>query len=74
MSLQLSSQEALKLTASFAFTADRMRAADEALRVRASICETASRVAFLTAHRLAKREEVLPLLGHTLHRASFAIA
>jgi hypothetical protein len=58
MPLQLSSQEALKLTASFAFTADRMRAADEALKVRASICETASRVAFLTAHRLAKREEV----------------
>ncbi len=74
MPLQLSSHEALRLTVSFSFTADRLRAAHEGRQIRASICETASRVAFLTAHRLAKREEILPALGHTFRRATFAIA
>jgi hypothetical protein len=74
MSSPLSSQEALQLTAMFAFIADRMRAGDEALQVRASICETASRIAFLTAHRLAKREEIVPFMGAAFRPAMFAIA
>ena len=41
---QLTSQEALRLTANFAFTAGRMREADRAFAIRANICETASRV------------------------------
>jgi hypothetical protein len=74
MSLLLISQEVPELSASLACTADRMPAIGEALVRRASVCETASRVAFLTAHRLAKTEEILPVLGHTFHRANFAIA
>jgi hypothetical protein len=74
MSLQLTSQDALRLTASFAFTADRMRAADHAFEIRARICETASRVAFLRAHLIAKREEILPPLGESFRRAVFAVA
>lgn len=74
MSLQLTSQEALRLTASFAFTADRMRAANEAFEIRVNICETASRVAFLRAHRLANMEEILPALGQTFRRTMFAVA
>ena len=74
MSLQLTSQEALRLTASFAFTADRMRAAHECFALRASICETASRIAFLRAHRIARREEIAPGLGQTFRRAMMAVA
>jgi hypothetical protein len=74
MYLQLTSQEALRLTANFAFTADRLRTADDSFEVRASICETASRVAFLRAHTIAKREEILPRFGETFRRASFASA
>jgi hypothetical protein len=74
MSLQMTSHEALKLTAKFAFTADRMRAADDAFEIRAQICETASRVAFLRAHLIAKREEILPALGETFRRAIVAVA
>lgn len=74
MSLQLTSQEALVLTAAFAFTADRMRAAEGLFETRASICDAASRVAFLKAHLIAKREEVFPVLGDTFRRAAFAVA
>ena len=74
MSLQLTSQEALRLTANFAFTADRMRAGDHSFEIRAQICDTASRVAFLRAHLMAKREEILPALGETFWRAIFAVA
>jgi len=74
MSLHLTSHEALRLTATFAFTADRMRAADDAFEIRAQICETASRVAFLRAHMISKREEILPPLGETCRRAVFAVA
>lgn len=74
MSLQLTSQEALRLTATFAITADRMRGADHSLEIRAQICETASRVAFLRAHVIAKREEILPTFGETFRRAVFAVA
>lgn len=70
----LTSHEALRLTAHFAVTADRMRTADETFEIRASICETASRIAFLRAHRIAKMEEVLPALGDTFRRAAFAVA
>jgi hypothetical protein len=70
----LTSHEALQLTATFAFTADRMRAADQSFGVRASICETASRVAFLRAHMIAKREEILPVFGDNFRRAVFAVA
>jgi len=74
MSLQLTTQEAFRLTANFAFTADRMRAADHCFEIRAQICDTASRVAFLRAHLIAKREEILPALGETFRRAGFAVA
>lgn len=69
----LTSHEALKLTATFAFTADRMRT-DESLQRRASICETASRVAFLRAHLIAKQEQVFPLVGESYRRAVFSVA
>jgi hypothetical protein len=74
MSLQLTSQEALELTAAFAFTADRMRSAQGSFEIRASICETASRVAFLRAHLIAGREELFPVLGGTFRRAAFVVA
>jgi len=74
MTLYLTSQEALRLTAAFASTADQMRAGDDAVEIRAQICETASRVAFLRAHLIAKREEILPALGETFQRAVFAVA
>lgn len=71
---ELTSQEALRLTATFAFTADRMRTVDETLALRTKICETASRVAFLQAHRIACREEILPRLGEIFRRAIFTVA
>jgi len=74
MPLLLSSHEALTLTASFAYAADRMRAGDGAVEIRARICETASRIAFLRAHRIAQREEIFPQLGETFRRATFAVA
>ena len=74
MSPQLTSQEALRLTATFAFTADRMRTADNALEIRAQICETASRVVFLRAHLISRREEIFPLLRETFQRVIFAFA
>ena len=70
---QLTSQEALRLTANFAFTADRMREADRASAIRANICETASRVAFLRAHIIARQEEIIPRFGECLRRAVFAV-
>jgi hypothetical protein len=70
----LTSHEALKLTANFAFTADRMRAADHALQTRANICETASRVAFLRAHLIAKREQMVPSLGECYRRSIYSVA
>ena len=74
MSLQLTSHEALTLTATFAFTADRMRTSDEAFEIRMKICETASRIAFLQAHRIARREELLPSVGGRFRHAIFAVA
>jgi hypothetical protein len=74
MPSQLTSHEALTLTATFAFTADRMRTLDGAFELRTKICETASRVAFLRAHRIAQREAMLPKLGETFQRAFFATA
>lgn len=74
MSPQLTCHEALQLTASFACSADRMRAGKGTCEIRTRICETASRVAFLKAHRMAQREEMVPLPGHTFRRANFTIA
>lgn len=72
---QLSSHEALTLTASFAFTAERIRSARDAeFQQRASLCEAASRVAFLRAHVMAKSEESRPKLRESLRRSIFAIA
>lgn len=70
----LTSQEALRLTATFSFAADRMRASDESHHIRASIFETASRVAFLRAQSIAKQEQIFPVLGHSYRRAAFAFA
>jgi len=71
---ELATQEALRLTATFAFIADRMRTTNETLALRTKICETASRVAFLQAHRIAQREEILPRFGETFRRSIFAEA
>jgi hypothetical protein len=70
---QLTSQEALRLTANFAFTADRMREADRAFAIRANICETASRIAFLRAHIIARQEEIVPGFRECQHRAAFTV-
>ena len=72
MSLELTSQEALELAARFACTADQMRAAGEVSEVRRKICETASRIAFLRAHLIARREELVPAPGAALPRAIVA--
>lgn len=74
MPLPLTSQEALKLTASFAFAADRMRLADAGLQAQAKIYETASRVAFLRAHLIAKQEETVSFRGCEYRRTVFTIA
>jgi hypothetical protein len=74
MSPELTSQEALRMTDAFAFTADRMRMTDETSALRTRICETASRVAFLRAHRISQHEEILPRLGETFRHAIFAVA
>jgi len=73
MLLPLTSHEALMLTARFACTADRMRATDQSFAVRASICDTASRIAFLRAQMIAQKEEILPVLGEPFRRAAFAV-
>ena len=70
----LTSQEALRLTASFSFAADRMRNGDESQQLRAKICETASRIAFLRAHSIAKQEQIFPVLGTSYRRAVFSVA
>lgn len=71
---QLSSHEALLLTSHFVSTAERMRVADAHSQVRAALCETASRIAFLRAHLIAKDEEIRPVFGGTSWRAAFAVA
>jgi hypothetical protein len=70
----LTSHQALQLSASFAFTADRMRASDGDFQLRARLCEIASRVAFLRAHVIARDEEIRPAFGDSFRRASFAVA
>jgi hypothetical protein len=71
----LSSQQALKLAADFALTADQMRSAeDSSFEHLARVYEKASRVAFLRAHVLSKDEEVRPRFGEGFSRAVFAIA
>jgi hypothetical protein len=70
----LTSHEALLLTASFARTAERMKTADLPCCGRAAMFEAASRVSFLKAHLIAKREESAPLFGEISRRAIFSVA
>lgn len=74
MPLPLTSQEALQLTASFVFAADRMRSSDGAFQARTVICDIASRVAFLRAHVIAKQEEVVRFRGEEFRPSAFATA
>lgn len=71
---QLTFHQALELTANYAFLADRMRSADRDFQTRAKVCETASRIAFLRAHIIAKDEETRPSFGTMCRRAAFAVA
>ena len=71
---QLTSREALALTAHFVLTADRMRSDDSGLGLRAQLYETASRIAFLRAQLLAQSEEIQPMFGELFRRASFTVA
>jgi hypothetical protein len=70
----LTSHEALQLTASFAITAERMKTSDINFCSRAAMLEAASRVTFLKAHLIAKKEESAPRLGEISRRAVFAAA
>ncbi len=69
----LSSHEALQLTASFVFTAERMRADGESQNL-AGLYERASRVAFLRAHIIARDEQIRPVFAQGFQRALFASA
>jgi hypothetical protein len=72
---RLTSQQALQLAADFSRAADQIRAADSGdLQTKASLYETASRVAFLRAHLIAKDEEARPMFGQSFRRAAFAVA
>ena len=68
----LTSHQALELSASFAFAAERASEGD--FYVRARMCELASRVAFLRAHTIARDEEARPAFGVTFRKAMFAVA
>ena len=70
----LTSLQALELTASFACAAARMRAGGGDFQKRASLCETASRVAFLRASLLARDEDLRPVFGQNFRKAFFATA
>jgi hypothetical protein len=71
----LTSHEALQLAADFALKAKRMRLDDAAdFQSKAELYETASRVAFLKARVLARDEQVRPVLGTNLRRATFVVA
>lgn len=70
----LTFHEALQLTANFAITAERIKTADSDCCGRAAMFETASRVSFLKAHLIAKKEESAPMFGDASRRAIFAVA
>jgi hypothetical protein len=70
----LTSHEALELSANFALSAERMRSAGAGFHLRARLSETASRIAFLRAHLLAKSEEACPAFGQLFKRAAFTVA
>ena len=72
--LSLTAHEALQLTASFAVTAEYLRSAATPARVRARVYDTASRVAFLRAHLLLRREKTQPKFGELSRRPWFATA
>lgn len=70
----LTSREALQLAADFALKAEYMRSDDAAdFQTKADLYESASRVAFLRAHMIAKGEEVRPAVGTSCHRAALAL-
>lgn len=71
---QLTSHEALQLTAHFSLSAERMRSADPGFHLRAQLYDTASRIAFLRAQLLARSEEACPAFGQLFRRASFSVA
>ena len=70
----LTSHQALELSASFAFAAERMRPSESEFQVRARLCKLASRVAFLRAHAIARDEAAHPVFGQIFRRALFAVA
>jgi hypothetical protein len=69
----LTFHEALLLTARFALTAERMKTAELSCCGRVAMLEAASRVSFLKAHLIARKEESAPLLGEICRRAVFAV-
>ena len=72
---RLTSQQALQLATDFSHAADQMRAADAGdVQAKASLYETASRVAFLRAHLIARDEETRPMFGQSFRHAAFAVA
>lgn len=71
----LTSNQALQMAAEFAITAEQMLSSDAGdFQSRANIYETASRIAFLRAHAIAKNEDVRPVFGESFRRAAFAVA
>jgi len=68
----LTPHEALHLTATFAFTADYVRATD--IGARARIYEIASRVALLRASIPARHGDARPQVGIIARRSVFATA
>jgi hypothetical protein len=72
---RLTSLQALQLAADFSHSAEQVRAADAGdVQAKASLYETASRVAFLRAHLIARDEETRPVFGESFRRAAFAVA
>jgi hypothetical protein len=73
--LHLTAQQALQLAAYFLHAADYMNAQNTPnSQTRLKLLETASRAAFLRAHAIARQEEVRPVLGESIRRATFAVA
>jgi hypothetical protein len=72
--LQLNSRQAIQLAADFALTANYMKTAGDCdFQARVSLCEKASRIAFLKAHILAESEEERALSGESFNSV-FAVA
>ena len=72
--VHLTSRDALELAADFALKAEHVRVDDAAdFQTKADLYETASRVQFLRAHRIAEDEAVRPVVGNNFCRAAFAV-